>query len=89
VEARGLVHTAVAGADSIQHMRCSSWTAFARAAGCIRDRFRAKFMPKMMCSRRTPAPDRIRCERARSVIEQPTHDKSNCTLKKPRAGCWP
>jgi hypothetical protein len=32
-----------------------------------------------------PAPDIAVCERARTVIEQPAHDETFCTLKKPRA----
>jgi hypothetical protein len=32
-----------------------------------------------------PAPDLFTCEKARSVIAQPTRDKTYCTLEKPNA----
>lgn len=35
-----------------------------------------------------PAPDFVTCERARSVIEQPTHDKTYCTVKRPKADAY-
>jgi hypothetical protein len=32
-----------------------------------------------------PAPDLVACERARTFVVQPTHDKTYCTLEKPKA----
>lgn len=35
-----------------------------------------------------PAPDLFTCEKARSVIAQPTHDKTFCTIEKPKADSY-
>jgi hypothetical protein len=35
-----------------------------------------------------PAPDLFACERARSVIDQPTHDKTFCTPQRPKADAY-
>jgi len=35
-----------------------------------------------------PAPDIVICEQARTKIAQPTHDKTYCTLEKPKADCY-
>lgn len=35
-----------------------------------------------------PAPDLVTCERARPMIEQPTRDKTYCTLQRPKADAY-